>query len=220
MFTADGFYRNNLKNGLRYSIVDMCLDDELGDIMPDQKNMLMAEFMTEKIAVARHANGIDYWILTHKYQSTDFYAYRLTPNGLEENPVVTGIGSIHQDFISANSTSAAIGQMKISPNGKKLALCFTNTSPNVFEMFDFDAQTGKVSNVISFARFLTDNTFSTYGIEFSPGNSKLYLATSSGIAQVNLNAGNGTNNDILNSFVFIHQGYSCLLYTSPSPRDS
>ena len=39
VFTQSGV--GQLEIGLRHSVVDMCLDNELGDIMPSQKNILL-----------------------------------------------------------------------------------------------------------------------------------------------------------------------------------
>jgi len=205
VFTADGFYENELKNGLRFSIVDMCLDNNLGDVMPGHKNTLLEENMTEKIAVVRHANEIDYWIVTHKYKSNDFFVYRLTPGRLISQAIVTSIGAIHQDSYYPDSNVAALGQMKISSNGKKLALCFSNTSPNVLELFDFDTQSGQLSNIVSFANRLS-NLYSLYGVEFSPDNSRLYFGSTGGFFQVNLNA--GSPEDIVNSAILISETMS------------
>jgi len=198
VFTQSGI--GQLEIGLRYSVVDMCLDNELGDVMPSQKNILLEDYMTEKIAVVRHANGVDYWIVTHKMKTKDFYAFLLTPNGLEVTPVLTSIGSVHQNLSFPNIASVAMGQMKISPNGKKLALCFPYATPNVFELFDFDTQTGKPSNVISFADAL--DYFHVYGIEFSPDSRKIYAATTNGLLQANLDDG---ADNIVNSSLFINR---------------
>ena len=94
----------------------------------------------EKLAVTQHANGIDYWLVAHKQFSNAFYAYLISATGISE-PVVSEIGTIHGD-VARNDDWDAIGQMKISPNGKKLALVMENRSPDVIELFDFDNSSG------------------------------------------------------------------------------
>src|SRR3989344_5834865 len=65
----------------RYSIVDMTLNGGLGDVMVANKNILLTDSITEKIAAIRDgANGI--WIVTHKWGTDQFYSYHLTTSGL------------------------------------------------------------------------------------------------------------------------------------------
>lgn len=202
LFTTDAFIYDNLKYGLRYSVIDNCLDNGLGDIISNQKNILLLDTVAEKLTATKHSNGIDYWVVTHKYFSDAFYSYLLTANGIT-NPVISHIGSIHQDIWIPGNTAAAIGQMKISPNGAKIALCFSNTNPAVSELFNFNNSTGVVSNLISLP---TDSIgMNLYGLEFSPDNSKLYFSYNeySQIYQYDLTAGGGIASAIKNSKILI-----------------
>ncbi len=168
LFTTDQF-QNNLQKGLRYNIIDMCLDNGLGDVMANEKNILLLDTVAEKMAGTNHANGTDIWLVTHKYFSDAFYAYRITANGITDT-VITHIGTYEPN--QPNNYGAAIGQMKISPDGSKLALVFSNTTPSVAELYDFNNTTGVVSNVVNLP---TDDY--EYGVSFSPDNSKLYIST-------------------------------------------
>ena len=78
IFTTDDFCNDALRNGFRYSIVDICLDNGLGDVMIGNKNIKLLDTVAEKLTAVRHANGIDYWIITHKYYSDAFYSYHLS----------------------------------------------------------------------------------------------------------------------------------------------
>ena len=210
VFTTDAFYQSNLKNGLRYSIVDMCLDNESGDIIVGSKNTLLLDTVAEKLTACKHSNGIDYWIVTHKYWSNEFYAFLLTANGIEDT-VISNIGSIHMDINNPTSTAAAIGQMKISPDGTKIALVFSNTVPTVIELFDFDNSTGSISNNISLP-----SEDGEYGISFSPDNSKLYISTVwfGTIYQYDLLASGGNPDSIIASKTLIAQlgtGLCCVV---------
>ncbi len=195
VFTVDGFYQNNLQYGFRYSIVDMTLDNGNGNVVASEKNILLSDTMTEKLTAVRHANGRDYWIITHKYWSDEFIAFQLSCNGIV-NQVTTAIGSNHEDTNSPNSTAAAIGHIAASPSGNRIGICFGNTNPSKAEIFDFDKATGVVSNWIP----LPDMP-SFYGVAFSPDESKVYF-TADGLGgkellQFDLNA--GTPSDIANS---------------------
>lgn len=154
------------------------------------KNIKLVDSVAEKIAVTRHANGIDYWILTHKFYSNEFWALHLSNNGIIDT-VVTAIGSTHSGNIAGSQ-----GQLKFSPNGQRIAISASN-GLDLLEVFDFDKTTGIVSNPLSLYK-PNNNNSSIYGVEFSPDNSKLYASGigSMGtfhafLAQYDLNAGGG-----------------------------
>jgi gliding motility-associated-like protein len=146
-------------NGLKYSIVDMSLQAGLGDVT--SKNVALITPICEKVTAVRHCNGIDYWILTHEWNSNAFYAYPFTASGIG-SPVVTSVG-----MVVGGSTSNARGELKLSPDGTKLAAAYDWLGG---ELYDFDNSTGLVSNVITLATGVQ-----RYGACFSPDNSKLYL---------------------------------------------
>lgn len=198
VFTTDGLERD-LEDGLRYSVVNMCLDNGLGDVIPEQKNILLLDTVSEKLAGINHQNGKDIWLIAHKYNSDAFYAYQISENGIVDT-VITNIGSLH----GGNEFWNAIGQMKASPDGNKIALVYSNINPAVAELFDFDKATGILSNHISLN---TDNN--EYGVEFSPDNSKLYITNSNGLHQFNLLAGGGTQAAINSSKTNIPMSYNC-----------
>src|ERR1019366_3527269 len=195
LFTTDDFDIDSLKYGFRYSIIDMCLDNGLGGVVSGKKNILILDTVAEKLTAVRHTNGIDYWVIVHKYYSDAFYAYRFTANGIIDT-VITHIGSIH-NAPSPNPTKAAIGYMKASPNGGKIALVSLNRADNIKELFDFNNSLGVVSNYVDLD--IQVDTFGGYGLSFSPDNSKLYYTTTSNVYQYDLNAGGGNPNSIRSS---------------------
>lgn len=166
----------NFDFGLRYSKIDNCLDNGNGDIISGQKNTPLMNGLTEKMAVVRHANGVDYWLLTHKYNSNEFIAMRITAQGIQDT-ISSFVGTVHQNVNSPQSFGGVIGQMKISPNGQKVALGSLNGN-NILEVFDFNTTTGFVSNPITiFAQGFQNQT---YGVEFSPNSNLLYTQTATG----------------------------------------
>ncbi len=173
LFTTDAFIQPDfLKNGFRYNVIDMCLDNGRGDIVSNEKNIKLVDTVAEKLIGVRHQNGNDYWIVTHKFFSNKFYSFRLSSGGLVDT-IISSVGSIHQDSCTLNYPDGAIGQLKSSPDGTKLALAKGNTCNDFVELFDFDNSTGIVSNPI---RLLSDSTFiNFYGVSFSPDNNKLYI---------------------------------------------
>jgi len=167
VFTLDEF-QNNLANGLRYSIVDMCLDNGLGDVVSGQKNILLLDSTGEKMAATFHSNGNDIWLVTRKQYTNQFYSYLITSSGIS-NPVISAIGWSDTAGVVEN----AIGQMKISPNGKKIAFAVSNQYPNVAQLFDFNNTTGAISNLVDLP--VAELGGFLYGVAFSPDNSKLYF---------------------------------------------
>lgn len=186
LFTvSSGFAGGNISDGLRYSKIDICLNNSKGGIIPTEKNIKLADTVAEKIAVTRHANDIDYWILTHKFYSNEFWALRLTSSGIVDT-VITAIGSPHTGDIAGSQ-----GQLKFSWDGKKIAIAASN-GLDLLEIFDFDKTTGIVSNFQALSRM---HNGSVYGVEFSQDGSKLYAVSSSfnpfgmDVSQYDLNAG-------------------------------
>ncbi|HLC83157.1 MAG TPA: T9SS type A sorting domain-containing protein [Bacteroidia bacterium] len=148
----------------RYSIVDMTLNGGLGDVMVANKNILLTDSITEKIAAIRDgANGI--WIVTHKWGTDQFYSYHLTTSGLMP-PVITGVGEIHNTGVIQNS----YGQLKFNNCGTRL-VCAIGYQ-DIVELFDFNLTTGVVSNPMAIN--MGDNV---YGVEFSPSGNFLYATS-------------------------------------------
>ncbi|MBK7691246.1 MAG: T9SS type A sorting domain-containing protein [Bacteroidetes bacterium] len=203
LFTvSSGFCCNgNITDGLRYSKIDMCLEEELGDVLPTEKNVKLVDTVTEKIAVTQHANGIDYWIVTHKFYSNQFWALRLTATGITDT-VISAIGSLHTGAISRTQ-----GQLKFSNTGNKIIIGGSN-GMDVLDVFDFDKTSGMLSNAKSIKKINNDHV-SVFGVEFSADDSKLYVngLTSLGLmyasfVQYDLSAGGG-NIDSINASVYV-----------------
>lgn len=149
-------------NGLRYSTIDMNLAAGDGSVVA--KNVLIQSPSCEKITAVRHCNGVDYWIVSHDYNSSTFRANLLNSTGVSATPVLSSIGTVH------NTGIMTVGYMKASPSGKKLAVAIANSTVG-FELYDFDNSTGVVSNSLALV-----NHNASYGVEFSPDGTKLYGA--------------------------------------------
>ncbi|HQQ95514.1 MAG TPA: T9SS type A sorting domain-containing protein [Bacteroidia bacterium] len=137
------------------------------------KNAWVYNQTTEKHVAIRHCNGRDIWLLSHEFGTNNFRAYLLTSSGLSLNPVISSVGPTP---IGTNQSTG--GELKISPDGKKLAMAVAWESNPLsaglpgFYLFDFDASSGVVSNSLTL-----NNAPGAYGIEFSPDGRKLYGAT-------------------------------------------
>jgi len=153
----------NLTIGVQYSIVDMRLDNGLGDIADTTtgRNVPLLAPGTEKLTSVPHCNGRDIWVITHRGADNRFYAYLMTDQGLDTTPVVSSVG------FSALNNNYSIGQLQASPDGRRLAVAAFKLGA---EIYDFDNITGIVSNPIT----LSSGT-NAFGICFSPDNSKVYV---------------------------------------------
>jgi gliding motility-associated-like protein len=162
IFTADeeaGQY------GLRYSIVDMTLNNGYGAITT--KGVPLIARTSEKVTAIRHCNKKDYWIITHKIGSDEFFSFLASDTGVNKTPVISHTGSV---VPVGNAVMA--GVLKASPDGKKVIAQHVRLGS---ELMDFDNQTGKLSNAIEI--FGNQNS-AHYGAEFSANSSKLYLGIS------------------------------------------
>jgi gliding motility-associated-like protein len=198
-------------NGFEYSVVDMRLDNGFGDVVAEKKNIVLLTPTCEKIACVNHQNNKDSWIISHGWNDSVFYSYLLTENGLQL-PVISKTGSVYSPD-EYNLNLNAIGYLRASCDGKKIASAVLYNS--TVEIFDFDNSTGILSNPI---KITFPQIFGTYGVEFSPDVSKLYVTSSLELYQVNLLA--GTSNDIINSVFLIHHfdSYPSALQLGPDGR--
>lgn len=204
VFTSDEFQSYPSSKGYRYSVVDMCLDNGRGDIIPGQKNILLCDSSTEKLSACKDASGTGYWVVGHKMFSNEFHAWHLTSAGITST-VVSKSGTVHGliAYSSTWITGAAQGEMKFNPSGTKIALAIGNYDPAYLDLFDFNNSTGIVS---SFCHMVLDSMLNKriWGCEFSPDGSKLYTGVSGGsggrrLYQFEMNAGNGNCDSISSS---------------------
>lgn len=188
IFTVDQPFAE--ANGIQYSEVDMTLDSGLGGITTN-KNIVLYAPTTEKLTAIKNASGTGFWVLSHKFNSNEFIAYEITASGVNPTPVISAVGT------DVTDSQDGIGQIKIAPNGSKVAVARRGNLDEV-QLFDFNASTGMLSNPIT----ILPNVNAVYGVEFSPNSKVLYVSGLGGrVYQYDLNAGNGS--DIINSELLI-----------------
>jgi gliding motility-associated-like protein len=200
IFTVDqpSYYLKQLPviNGINYSEVDLELNNGFGDIIISAKNNHLVTYNTdvsyekeykssEKITAVTSSDGSSIWVITQFMNK--FYSFKVGANGVNETPVISivpiTIGPILND---SGVNISAIGYLKVSPDGKKIAIAHSSTTlgsndpknPNTSSkqsgkvlLYDFDNATGIVTN----QKEILSNTY-PYGLEFSP-NSKLLYTT-------------------------------------------
>lgn len=174
VFTTDAAAK---ANGLMYSEIDLNLDGGLGAVTT-LKNVPVYAPTCEKLAIVKHSNNVDYWIITHGWESNTFYSHLFTALGVSTAPVLSNSGIIVQEH-----RDNTFGYMKVSPNGKKISVCHQFLTS--VELFDFDNSTGIISNPK-----VINNGNQPYGTEFSSNSEVLYISLqiASQIFQYDLNA--------------------------------
>ncbi|MFN3529392.1 MAG: PKD domain-containing protein [Bacteroidia bacterium] len=168
--------RTQDSSGLMYSLVDMSLNGGLGAVVLAQKNVPVlagapANALTEKLTATKHCNGTDYWVMVHRYNSNEFLVIPVTSAGVG-TPVAQAVGTPHTPAWAINPQRAQKGYMIFSPDGRKIALTLNGpNSNNLVEVFDFDKQTGTISNPLRLPAMGGE-----YGLAFSPDNGKLFIS--------------------------------------------
>lgn len=164
----------SLLRGLNYYEVDMSAGTH-GAITGQGNNeqpLLIPN--SEKITAVRSADCSSIWVISHFLDT--FYAFEVSSTGVNANPVT----SVTPTLIPLGGYRYnAIGYLKASPDGSKVAVAHSTVSPvtnrsapGKLLIYDFDAATGVVSN----EKELNIDNRSPYGVEFSP-NSELLYAT-------------------------------------------
>lgn len=151
-------------DAFRYSIVDMTLNGGNGDVTT--KANIIFNGSTEKLDAIYNFNDTSYWVITHSWNSNQFYSYKINSNGLNLTPVISAIGST----LTGGSPSGynAIGQMSFSDDGSKLVNGIYDDG--LIEVFDFNIATGTLSNYIGLSGFTK-----IWGVAFSNNNQFLYF---------------------------------------------
>ena len=169
-------------DGIRWSEVDMTQSAGLGSVTAN-KNVSLYAPSCEKLCVVRNCNNVDAWVISHDWNTNTFRSWSVS---------ALGVGVIQSwslaGVVPNGIQQSSYGQLKASPNGRKLAACYyglSNGGLNVIQTYDFNPTTGFVSNA---------QTISTevgiYGCEFSPDGKILYGGCNQGLLlQWNLCAG-------------------------------
>jgi gliding motility-associated-like protein len=152
---------------LAYSVIDMTLNNGLGDVVTGQKNIIIDSEMIEKMAVVKGA-GCFYWLLVHHRSAPLFHSFKIDASGVNTNPVISisGVANINNAYTT--------GEMKVSPNDSLVVL--VNVNHPINEIHSFNNATGTVYN----GQIFDSTQWGQYGVSFSPDGSKLYMAVYNG----------------------------------------
>ncbi|MCX7728189.1 MAG: gliding motility-associated C-terminal domain-containing protein, partial [Bacteroidia bacterium] len=162
IFTSDCF-ENQGQNGYRYTLIDIKNKQVL------QKNILLYTPSTEGMAVTKHANGIDYWLVTHEYNSNKFIVYKIDDTlGLTTIPIINLSPYVNKDYNT---------YLKFNHKGSILTSLITTNIRNLV-VASFDKNTGDIHSYFTLGNKI-GFPIGYYAMEFSINDSFLYCTTSS-----------------------------------------
>ena len=173
---------------LYYSVIDMALDGGLGAVVQKNTVLLNDSLVEGRITACKHANGRDWWLVIHKYNSSMVYKYLISPQGIS-NPTT-------QDLFTPRDVW--FGQALFSSQGDK----FAYYEPfGDLDIFDFNRCTGDFSN---FVHININDSAIAGGAAFSSTGRYLYLSSVNYIYQFDMLASNIDSSKIV---VGIYDGY-------------
>lgn len=193
IITANG--TTDISKGYYYSIVDMTLNAGKGDVISKNNVFFIGPCKYDNFpasGVAHEAltgtvkykgdclKPAEYWVVIPSCRDT-FKAFLITSAGI--NPPVTSV--------AASDNYNGAGYSCISPDGSKYAISqYSTGGTNKIRVFDFDKNTGLLSNERVITYFFGFGYENFYGVAFSPNSSVLYAPFSSTFYQWDLNAAN------------------------------
>lgn len=175
---------NFTSGGLGMVLIDMQANGGLGDVIGAGEQLTNSA--SEMLHATWHSNGRDVWVLTHEMGSSNWTAFLVTCEGIEDQVVSDSGRFFHQDEFGSN----AIGSVKLSPQGNRVAACYTqmddNTSMNHLTYLlhgAFNNSTGEVS-IEGEVLHETETNHQGYGLSFSPNGNMLYYSLLAGTCKL------------------------------------
>lgn len=169
--------QERFQKNIRYSYVDMSLDDGLGGVAEKNITFYSSETfnLSSYLTAIAHSNGKDWWIIQPERNPDQFVIFLLEDNGISVSDTK------ELGFITEPNTGAS-GEAKFSPDGKTYALY---TKVHGLFVYDFDRATGALSNMRHLETAYPD-ALQFSDLEFSSNSELLYLASTDSLWQVDL----------------------------------
>ncbi|PHI18886.1 hypothetical protein CEQ90_15705 [Lewinellaceae bacterium SD302] len=164
---------------LLFSRIDMTKNDGLGRVMGKNIVVEVDSFESGHIALNKHANGEDWWLIQPMNFSNEYAIYLVDSLGVNQHSRVN-IGLVDE------RATSALGQSLFSPNGDKY---FRYNSIQGLRIFDFDRSTGELSNFIHISSPAgIQSEIQAGGVGVSPSGRYAYVSTRLDIYQYDLQA--------------------------------
>ncbi len=172
--TSDDRFNTYATYYLYYSIIDMALDGGLGGVIQKNTVLLHDSLVEGELTACKHANGRDWWLLAHKFESDTFYKFLVTPQGIQ-GPWIDETGSWRTNYF---------GQTVFSPDGSKFAYYEPNSD---LDIWDFDRCSGSLSNLIHVS---INDSMDAGGVAFSRSGRYLYVSSVNFVYQLDMQVTN------------------------------
>lgn len=153
-------------NNMYYSIIDMSYNGGLGKVI-SKNNLLLADYVNEKMNATKHANGRDWWLVLMSTNTDQLYhKFLLTPQGIQ--------GPFDQLIGSGDNINKAFGQMIFSRDGSKLVSVSSNSS---IDVFNFDRCSGALYNYKAAGEAIYSPPNRYFGCSISSSGDVLYTSS-------------------------------------------
>ena len=165
-----------------YTIVDVGLKQTFEQSKVTEKNV---EFMSDtlaagEIAAVKDANGKDWWLVTSRRNSNQFYIFKFTSHGIVDTVQQT-IG------ILPDPQGTGLGQMVFSPDGSKL---YRTCRYRPVMVYSFDREAGIFTQFDTIHFEYGNQLVGEIGCAISPNNRYLYLSCRKSLYQLDVLAPN------------------------------
>lgn len=175
--------RDGTSKRLTYVIVDMSLDNGLGDILLESAHTILLPTAGNQMTTAQHSNGRDIWLICQS--SSSFQSFLISTNGVSTTPVSSQGGLRFADAIRND-----IGSMEVSPDNKLVVATFP--SLGIVSFLTFNNLTGKLVKIHQdpppptiAGETISSNEFTS--VEFSSDSNVVYVShLTEGIRQYDL----------------------------------
>ena len=152
---------------MRFSLVDINAENTTGVGNVVTKDNFLFSPSTEQSAAL--SSGDTTWVIFHELGNTTFRTYPVSSQGIGQ-AVFSSVGSHH-------GYSSGVGTMKFSPDGSKLAITISEGGCNRTEIFEFNQQTGALSE---YALLDLGCSGEIYGLEFSQDSDRILVSYRNG----------------------------------------
>ena len=165
LLVTESIYRTTIEMSLNYGY---------GDVLVKNEVLFNEDLEPGGLASIRHANGRDWWVITHGSASDEFVSFLITPDSV--------LGPYHQQI---GVQRGGYGPMGIfSPDGTRFAYVDGYYG---LDLFSFDRCTGSLSDHLHIP---LAGSVGSRGNAFSPNGNVLYVTEGEKVYQYDLTAPN------------------------------
>ena len=127
--------------GITYSVVDMSLDNGLGDIVAGQKSIPLYDNETELLLVQPKNSGDGYWLISNGADPANpsIAAFNVTAQGINTTPVLSPVNFNGSGKLNYQGTKFVCTGEYDAVSGNFLG----------FQLYDFNAASGQISNPVN-----------------------------------------------------------------------